>query len=39
VGVTVVSAFLIMRIVWELLSRQIKTSRAAGRNDWDDPAK
>ena len=39
VGVTVVSAFLVARIVWELLSRQLKTSRAAERNDWDDPAK
>jgi hypothetical protein len=42
VGVAIVSMFLVMRIVWELLSRQVRTSKAAQRtaaDDWDDPSK
>jgi hypothetical protein len=42
VGVAIVSMFLVMRIVWELLSRQLRTSKAAQRtpaDDWDDPSK
>jgi hypothetical protein len=42
VGVAVVSLFLVARIAWELLSRQVQTSKAAQRtpaDDWDDPSK
>ena len=42
VGVAIVSVFLVARIAWELLSRQVRTSRAAQRtpaDDWDDPSK